>query len=131
MKILPKLTVAVAALAMASCSRTVYLPAESVRTERVESKAETATADSVSDRSIVYAKGDTLIIYRDRVRWRERTMRDTFTLVRRDTVRQPYPVEVEKPLTAWQRTKLDWGGWAMAALAAIAAAAAIKSRLKG
>lgn len=34
-----------------------------------------------------------------------------------DSVAVPYPVE--KELTVWQRTKVEWGGWAFALLAVI------------
>lgn len=46
-----------------------------------------------------------------------------------DSVAVPYPVERE--LTRWERTKVDWGGWAMAAAAAAIAVALwrIKNKL--
>ena len=40
-----------------------------------------------------------------RRRWRDRTHTDT--LIQKDTIQVPYPVE--KPLTTWQRFCLDYG----------------------
>ena len=58
-------------------------------------------------------KGDT--VYLTKTHWRER-FRNIYhvkadTVMQRDSVRVPYPVE--KPLTKWQRWKMDLGGWAM------------------
>lgn len=36
------------------------------------------------------------------------------TIMQRDSIPVPYPVE--KPLTKWQRWKMDLGGWAMGAV---------------
>ena len=35
---------------------------------------------------------------------------------RTDTILVPYPVEIEKKLTVWQRTKIELGGWAIAVI---------------
>ena len=71
--------------------------------------------DSVYFRDSVYmaAKGDT--VYLTKTHWRER-FRNIYhvkadTVMQRDSVRVPYPVE--KSLTKWQRWKMDLGGWAM------------------
>ena len=39
------------------------------------------------------------------------------TIMQRDSIRVPYPVE--KPLTKWQRWKMDLGGWAMGVAAVL------------
>lgn len=71
--------------------------------------------DSVYFRDSVFmaANGDT--VYLTKTHWRER-FRNIYhvksdTVMQRDSVRVPYPVE--KPLTKWQRWKMDFGGWAM------------------
>lgn len=75
--------------------------------------------DSIYFRDSVYvaAKGDT--VYLTRTHWREQ-FRNIYhvkadTVMQRDSIRVPYPVE--KPLTKWQRWKMDMGGWAMGAVA--------------
>lgn len=37
----------------------------------------------------------------------------------RDSVAVPYPVEVEKKLTWWQKAKMDAGGWAILVMAVV------------
>lgn len=73
--------------------------------------------DSVYFRDSVFiaAKGDT--VYLTKTHWRER-FRNVYhvkvdTIMQRDSIPVPYPVE--KPLTKWQRWKMDMGGWAMGA----------------
>ena len=77
--------------------------------------------DSVYFRDSVFiaAKGDT--VYLTKTHWRER-FRNVYhikadTVMQQDSVRVPYPVE--KPLTKWQRWKMDMGGWAMGAVAVL------------
>lgn len=74
--------------------------------------------DSVYFRDSVYmaAKGDT--VYLTKTHWRERFRNvyhtKTDTVIQRDSIRVPYPVE--KQLTKWQQWKMDMGGWAMGAV---------------
>ena len=71
------------------------------------------------DSVLIATKGDT--VYLTKTHWRERfrnvchTKLDT--IMQRDSIRVPYPVE--KPLTKWQRWKMDMGGWAMGAVAVL------------
>lgn len=77
--------------------------------------------DSVYFRDSVYiaVKGDT--VYLTKTHWRER-FRNVYH-IKADTVMQldsiPVPYPVEKPLTKWQRWKMDAGGWAMGAVAVL------------
>ena len=71
--------------------------------------------DSLYFRDSVYiaTKGDTVFLRK--THWRER-FRNLYhvkvdTVMQRDSIRVPYPVE--KPLTKWQLWKMDMGGWAM------------------
>ena len=77
--------------------------------------------DSVYFRDSVFiaAKGDT--VYLTKTHWRER-FRNVYhvkvdTVMQRDSIPVPYPVE--KPLTKWQRWKMDLGGWAMGVAAVL------------
>lgn len=108
---------------LAGCTRTVYEPVERVKTEM-----ETVTrwrTDTViqGDTRFIYIKGDTVIDWRDR--WRDRTtqVHDTLYVERTDSVPVPYPVERE--LSHWERTKVDYGGYAMVLLGAVIAVAVI------
>lgn len=106
--------IAIATLALCGCKAVKYVPVETVRTEFQDKVREVHTTDSVTDTRFVYVKGDTVIDYRDRVRWRDRLVYDSIFIERTDSVQIPYPVERE--LTRWQRTKMDFGGMAMGAL---------------
>lgn len=71
--------------------------------------------DSIYFRDSVFiaAKGDT--VYLIKTHWRER-FKNVYhikadTIMQRDSIRVAYPVE--KPLTKWQRWKMDAGGCAM------------------
>lgn len=56
-------------------------------------------------------RGDTVRIEHWHTEYRERTLHDTLYYTRTDTIPQPYPVEVEveKPLTWWQLTRMHAG----------------------
>lgn len=84
--------------------------------------------DSVYFRDSVFisAKGDT--VYLTKTHWRER-FRNVYhvkvdTIMQRDSIRVPYAVE--KPLTKWQRWKMDLGGWAMGVAAVLVILVIIK-----
>lgn len=128
---------------LAGCTRTVYVPMPSVSVERNdhsvnatdiekdrsrESTREQVTSDT---KVTVNENGDTLrtdtrfIYLRDRETEREnerlRAIVDSLRSVKVDSVPVPYPVERE--LSRWERTKVDFGGYAMALLGAVIAVA--------
>lgn len=71
--------------------------------------------DSVYFRDSVYiaTKGDT--VYMTKTHWRERFRNvyhtKTDTVLQRDSIPVPYPME--KQLTKWEQWKMDLGGWAI------------------
>ena len=113
----------VAAIGLCGCTRTVYEPVERVRTEYRDNVVERVVVDSVTDTRFVFIKGDTVIDYRDRIRWREREVHDTTLMVLTDSIPVPYPVERE--LTRWEQTKIDYGGAALGAWIAVMCIAVI------
>lgn len=104
-------------ISLCSCTRAVYVPVQHtmLRTDTLLRHVTQRDSIHVTDSVRVFIHGDTVEIERLRDRWRERTVTDTLreTKELRDTI--PVLVEVERPLTAWQRTKQDWGGWAILA----------------
>ena len=92
-----------------ACGTIKYVPIESVRTEY----RNIATIDSVFLRDSIFVKekDDTLIVEKYRYLYRDRIIRDS--VIVRDTLRVPYPVEVvkevKKPLTGWQNFQV-WCG---------------------
>lgn len=109
--------------ALTGCTRTVYVPAESVRTEWHDRETERQVTDTVRDTRLVWMRGDTVLDIRDR--WHRSTeyVHDTCYIERTDTARIPYPVERE--LTRWERVKMDMGGVALGAVAAGLCAAVV------
>lgn len=96
---------------LSGCTKTVYVPTESVSYRADTVRLVTQRTDSVYrlDSVFVLQKGDTVVINRYRERWRDRreVVHDTTVAVRTDTIRVPYPVEkiveVEKPFPWWSK----------------------------
>lgn len=117
---------AILAVLLAGCSPKVqYIPQERIvsRTDTVQSA--TIRVDSVIFRDSVtlMQRGDTVYLtkYRDRYRVRERV--DTLYQSVTDSVSVPVPYPVERELTRWERTKLDYGGAAIILLLVLLIAA--------
>lgn len=114
----------VAALCVAdSCTRTVYEPVETVRTEYRDREVEKFVADTVHDTRFVWVKGDTVVDIRETEHIRRVEIHDTCYIERTDTVRIPYPVE--RKLTKWEQTKQDVGGIAIGVIIAVACIAVV------
>lgn len=108
-------------LSLTGCKTVRYVPVPEYHT-LYKTRVDTVQRwDSVYFRDSVYiaVKGDT--VYLTKTHWRER-FRNVYhikadTVMQLDSIRVPYPVE--KPLTKWQRWKMDMGGWAMGVLAVL------------
>ena len=109
-------------LALTGCKTVKFVPVPEYHT-LYKTRVDTVQQwDSVYFRDSVYiaTKGDT--VYLTKTHWRER-FRNVYhiksdTIMQRDSIQVPYPVE--KPLTKWQRWKMDLGGWAMGVAAVFA-----------
>lgn len=93
------------------CRTIEYFPVETVRTDTVYVNSVSVDSVLVKDSVYIHEKGDTVTEYRYKYVYRLKDRVDTLYISSRDTVSVPYPVE--KELTRWQRTKVDYGGWAM------------------
>ena len=115
--------IVVLAVSLCGCTRTVYTPVESVRTEYRDRDVERVVTDTVREERFVLVKGDTVIDRRDR--WHKSTehVHDTCYVELRDTLREPYPVE--RPLSRWEQTKMDFGGMAIRGLVIALCAAVV------
>lgn len=110
--------------ALCSCTRKVYVPTETVRTEYKDRVVENLRVDTVAmrDSVAVYVNGDTVRITKYRDRWRTRIIErhDTVNVAKVDSVAVPIevpkPYPVERKLTRWERTKMDAGGIAIGIL---------------
>lgn len=102
-------------LSLAGCKTVKFVPVPEYHT-LYKMRVDTVQRwDSIYFRDSVFiaAKGDT--VYLIKTHWRER-FKNVYhikadTIMQRDSIRVAYPVE--KPLTKWQRWKMDAGGWAM------------------
>lgn len=121
------LLVMVALLLSGGCTRKVYVPTEHTvyKTDTVYEAA--LRVDSVIQRDsvAVVQKGDTVLItrYRDRYRVKERS--DTVYKAKTDSVRVREPYPVERELTKWEQTKMNFGGMFLGGLIAVGVAAVI------
>jgi len=95
-----------------SACRTQYIPVEEVHTVHTTRTDSVVHHDSIflHDSIMVRQAGDTVYYtrwrtqYRDR--WRDRLITDT--LIRKDTIQVPFPVE--RKLTAWEKNSLRLQG---------------------
>lgn len=106
---------------ISGCSRTVYVPVETVRTDTVLRFSVSADTTWLRDSIHVEIRSvsDTVFVtkYKEHVRWRDRNKTDTVYATRTDSVAVPYPVE--RKLTRWERIRLDFGGAAIIAVLSV------------
>lgn len=106
-----------AMVVLSGCTRTVYEPVETVRTEYRDNIKEIHVVDSVTDTRYIYVKGDTVVDWRDRVKWRDRIVHDSIYIHETDSIPVPYPVE--RKLSRWEQAKMDLGGVSIAIVAVV------------
>ena len=107
-----------------SC-RTQYVPIETVKHDSVYINR--IKYDSIYHKDSIYIliKGDTVYKYQYKYQYRDKIIRDTVNVTKRDSI--PYPVEVVKTVTvekklSWLQTTLIWTGgifWVLAIVALI------------
>lgn len=100
------------------CSRKVYVPVESVvsRTDTIYSAKVRVDSVTMRDSVAVFQKGDTVLITKYRDRYRVKELTDTVYQSAIDSVKISVPYPVERELSRWERTKMDFGGMAIGAL---------------
>lgn len=93
---------------LVGCTKTVYIPQETVRTEYQDRYLR----DSIYLHDSVYVRdrGDSVFVDRWHTQYIDRLRVDSF--LRTDTIREPYPVEkiVYVNKTAWYQDMLIWIG---------------------
>lgn len=113
------------------CSRKVYVPVESAvsRTDTIYSAKVRVDSVIMRDSVAVFQKGDTVLITKYRDRYRVKELTDTVYQSAIDSVKVSVPYPVERELSRWERTKMDFGGMAIGALV-IALCAAVAWLIK-
>ena len=115
-------------LAVACSCATKYIPVETTKSDSIYITQ--VERDSIYIKDSVYVRTVADTVFHTRVQWqfRDRVVRDTVRIAKRDTI--SCVVEVEKELTAWQRSKMSVGGYAIVC-SAILVAIWFAKRLKG
>ena len=97
------------------CTKKVYIPVEQHHYHTDSVRVAVERVDTLMQHDSVYVErnGDTTLIVRWRDRYKVREVHDTIAkeVVKVDSVAVPFPIE--KPLSAWQKAKMDFGGFAM------------------
>ena len=93
------------------CRTIEYRTLETIRSDTVYIQSAKVDSVIVRDSIYIYQQGDTVLEHRYHYIYKYRDRVDTLYISKTDTVSVPYPVE--KQLTKWQQTKVDYGGWAM------------------
>ena len=143
------MAVSVLLTSLCSCTRKIYVPVENtvMRTDTVTHYI--SNTDSVTVIERIYESDtrydsiapilDSLnrVIGWDRYHFRETTkmdsreiqrlqsLVDSLRAVKRDSVDRPVPYPVERELTRWEKTKMDFGGAAIGVLAVAACVAVV------
>lgn len=110
------------------CTTTKCVPVESVRVDSVY--VARVERDSIYEHDSVFVavKADTVFFSRVQYRYRDRIVRDTLSVVQRDTITRV--AEVEKKLTRNEQLKMDIGGGVLWALPIIIGLYILYRRLK-
>lgn len=124
MRIILSLALCLMLVGCKTTTKIVEVPIEKVVTKTDSIYITKVKVDSVFEKDSIYintyVKGDT--IYRDNYRfisrWRDRVKLDTIYKTHTDTIKveKAITIEVEKPLSWWQKVKQDVGGIAMGIL---------------
>ena len=110
------------------CTSTKYVPVESVRVDSVYIAR--IERDSIFEKDSVFVtmKADTVFVSKVQYRYRDRIVRDTLSVVQRDTITRV--VEIEKKLSRSEQLKMDVGGGVLWALPIIITLYILYRRLK-
>ena len=93
---------------LAGCTKTLYVPVESVWTEYVDKLQRDSIY--VYEKDSMYIKGDTVFRDRWQYKYKDKIIRDSVFI--QDTIRVPYPVEVITKVNElhWWQESLMWAG---------------------
>ena len=105
-------------IAFGSCRSIKYVPIETIKHDSVYITQHQKDSIYIHDSIYQKEKGDTVLIEKWHTRYIEKQVRDTLIQIQRDTIPQPYPMEVEVPaqLSWWQKTRMRMGEIALVAL---------------
>lgn len=98
---------------LSSCKSVEYVPVPEYHTDTLYQSVVRHDSVMVHDSTYIHERGDTVWVERWRTKIHATVSHDTIHHTTHDTIAAPYPVEkiveVEKPLTWWQHTKMGAG----------------------
>lgn len=137
-----KLVLILAVVVLAGCKQVEYVPVKEVRTVEIEKNGMFGSYGSYgsNETTNVLIHDSVVVVVNQqgeevsRKEWHEKEtdreyrekyeellmMYESLMSEKTDTVTVPYPVE--RKMTKWERTKDDWGGWAMLAVVVLSVA---------
>ncbi|MFV0325916.1 MAG: hypothetical protein ACK5LF_16305 [Bacteroides xylanisolvens] len=114
-----------------SCRSIKYVPIETIKYDSIYINR--IKYDSIYHKDSIYisVKGDTVYIYKYQYQYRDKLIRDTVSVTKRDSI--PYPVEVVKTVTvekelSWWQSLFIWTGGITWLVGIIALVVLIKRR---
>lgn len=98
-------------LMLIGCSTIKYVPVESVHTDSIYISKVQVDSVYLHDSTIIRQVGDTIYHTEIKYKYKFKLLCDTFTDIQVDTITQV--VEVDRPLSKWEQTKMELGGVAI------------------
>lgn len=112
MKILPNIMLFILLMLMLiGCTTIKYVPVESVHTDSIYISKVQVDSVYLHDSTIIRQVGDTIYHTEIKYKYKFKLLCDTFTDIQVDTITQV--VEVDRPLSKWEQTKMEMGGVAI------------------
>lgn len=112
MKILPNIILFILLMLMLiGCTTIKYVPVESVHTDSIYISKVQVDSVYLHDSTIIRQVGDTIYHTEIKYKYKFKLLCDTFTDIQVDTITQV--VEVDRPLSKWEQTKMEMGGVAI------------------
>jgi len=117
---------------LTGCTTTKYVTVPEYHTDTlIQTKLQ---KDSVwlHDSTYIHDNGDTVLVEKWHTKYKEKLVHDTTYISKTDTIPKPYPVPeyIDKPLTWWQKLRLNLGNIMMAILGIAAIYGAMKLYVK-
>ena len=102
-------------MTLSSCRSIQYVPVVEHHTDTLKITALQRDSIYLHDSTFIKEKADTILIEKWHTKYVEKLVCDTISRHKIDTIPQPYPVtvEVEKRLSWWQQTRLQFSNIVM------------------
>ena len=96
---------------LTGCKTVEYVPVKEVHTDTTYITKWRRDSVWLHDSVLVREKGDSVLVEKWHTEYVEKLVTDTLYRHIKDTIPQPYPVPADN--TAWEKVKIEYGGYAM------------------